>query len=153
MTVRIMTVCTGDICRSPYAGRVLADAFEAVSPGAFEVECVGIGALVGAGVDPRSVLMLARRGLEHDGFRARQISEPLLEGVDLVLPLTLEHRKIVPSYSPRLMKRCFTLKEAAGLIRFAKQRTPWGERDAGTASPEERWAQVIPAELVRSVAC
>lgn len=148
MPVRILTVCTGNICRSPYAQLLLQHRLDDVRPGSFEVSSVGTGALVGQGVDPGSASILAARGVAHDTFEARQITEPLLDGVDVVLPLTIEHRKTVLSYAPRLLKRCYTVKEIARLITAADQRRPWEERLAGTSTPQERW-QRIPQELAR----
>jgi protein-tyrosine phosphatase len=100
MTVSIITVCTGNICRSPYAERALAHRLDEVRPGSFVVTSVGTGALVGEGIDPGSVRALEARGIRHDGFEARLISEQLLKDVDLVLPMTVEHRRTVLSYAP-----------------------------------------------------
>jgi protein-tyrosine phosphatase len=148
MTVRILTVCTGNICRSPYAERVLAHRLEAVRPGVFEVTSAGTGALVGEGVDPGSGRHLDSRGIRHDDFAARQLSERILDEVDLVVPLAVEHRKLVLSYAPRLLKRAYTLKELARLIDSAGQGQPWAERLAGLETPEERW-KAIPQHLAR----
>lgn len=148
MTVRIMTVCTGNICRSPYAQLTLARALATVRPGAFEVVSAGTGALVGNPVDPGSARILDERQIAHDTFRARQISEQLLGDVDLVLGMAVEHRKIVLSYAPRLLKRTFTIKELARLVDSAEEQRPWSERLAGLRTPEERWAQ-IPLDLAR----
>lgn len=148
MTVRILTVCTGNICRSPYAERVLAHRLEAVRPGVFEVTSAGTGALVGEGVDPGSARHLDSRQIGHSDFAARQLSERILDEIDLVIPMTVEHRKTVLSYTPRLLKRAYTLKELARLIESAEQAQPWRERLAGAATPEERWAR-IPMELAR----
>lgn len=148
MTVRILTVCTGNICRSPYAERVLAHRLEAVRPGGFEVMSAGTGALVGEGVDPGSARHLDSRQIGHSDFAARQLSERILDEIDLVIPMTVEHRKTVLSYTPRLLKRAYTLKELARLIESAEQAQPWRERLAGLTTPEERW-RAIPQHLAR----
>ncbi len=148
MTVRILTVCTGNICRSPYAERVLARQLEEVRPGAFEVRSAGTGALAGHGVDPGSARHLDDRGVPHSDFEARQITEQTLADVDLVIPMEVEHRKIVLSYAPRLLKRAYTLKELARLITSAGQAQPWAQRLAGLSTTEERWA-AIPQHLAR----
>lgn len=108
----------------------------------------GVGALVDHPVDPGSVVHLEFKGIEHADFAARQISERMLDDVDLVLAMTVEHRRAVLSYAPRLLKRCFTLKEIARLIDAAEQTQPWTERLEGCDGPDERWAR-IPAELAR----
>ena len=148
MSVRIMTVCTGNICRSPYAHLALGRALDAVRPGAFEVRSAGTQALIGNPVDPGSASILAARGIAHEGFTARQLTERLLDDVDIVLPLEVSHRKIVLSYSPRHLKRAFTVKELARLLDSAGEREPWTQRLAGLATPEERWA-ALPSHLAR----
>ncbi len=148
MTVRILTVCTGNICRSPYAERVLAHRLEEVRPGAFAVTSAGTGALVGEGVDPGSARHLDGLGVGHSDFAARQLTEGILGEVDLVIPMEVEHRKLVLSYAPRLLKRCYTIKELARLIDSAEQTEPWTQRLAGLATPDERWA-AIPQHLAR----
>lgn len=148
MTVRILTVCTGNICRSPYAQLLLAHRLDAVRPGAFDVSSAGTGALVDQGVDPGSATLLEARGVAHDTFAARQITERILGEVDLVIPMEVEHRKLVLSYAPRLLKRCYTIKELARLIDSAEQAEPWTQRLAGLATPDERWA-AIPQHLAR----
>ena len=83
MTVRIMTVCTGNICRSPYAHLTLQAALEQVRPGTFEVSSAGTGALIDNSVDPGSAHILDARGVPHEEFRARQISEQLNRAIVL----------------------------------------------------------------------
>lgn len=148
MTVRLLTVCTGNICRSPYAQLALQAALDDVRPGAFDVSSAGTGALVGRPVDPGSASILDARGIAHEGFVARQISEKIMSDIDLVLPLEAGHRKLVLSYSPRHLKRAYTLKEFARLLDAADARQPWTERLAGLATPEERWA-ALPQHLAR----
>ena len=148
MTVRIMTVCTGNICRSPYAQLRLQQALDTVRPDTFEVSSAGTHALVGEPVDPGSVRVLAERGVTADGFAARQLDERMLADVDIVLPLTTAHRKIVLSHSPRHLKRAYTVAELARLFDAAEEAQPWTERLAGMATPEERWA-ALPSHLTR----
>lgn len=148
MGVRILTVCTGNICRSPYAHFALQHALDAVRPGAFGVSSAGTHALIGNPVDPGSAGILDRRGIDASSFAARQISEPMLGDIDFVLPLEVTHRKSVLSYSPRHLKRAFTLKEFARLLDSADEREPWIQRLAGAATPEERWG-ALPSHLAR----
>lgn len=148
MSVRILTVCTGNICRSPYAHLALQHALDAVRPGAFEVTSAGTHAMIGNPVDPGSAGILDQRGVDSSAFVARQISERMLAGIDIALPLEVAHRKIVLSYSPRHLKRAYTLKELARLLESADEREPWSERLAGLTTPEERWA-ALPSHLAR----
>lgn len=148
MSVRLLTVCTGNICRSPFAHLALQHGLDAVRLGAFEVTSAGTQALIGNAVDPGSAGILADRGVAHDHFAARQITERMLDDIDIVLPMEVAHRKIVLSYSPRHLKRAFTLKEFARLLDMADAREPWTQRLAGLESPEERWG-ALPSHLAR----
>lgn len=148
MAVHIMTVCTGNICRSPFAQLVLQDALERIRPGSFTVSSSGTGALIDSAVDPGSASILDARGIDHSEFAARMISEDLLRDVDVVLPLEVAHRKLVLSHAPRLLKRAFTLKEFARLLDAAGEREPWTQRLAGLSSVEERW-RALPSHLAR----
>ena len=148
MSVRILTVCTGNICRSPYAQFALQEALEAVRPGAFEVTSAGTGALIGHPVDPGSASILDARDVSHEGYAARQISEQIMGEVDIALPLEISHRKVVLTYSPRHLKRTFTLKEFVRLLDAADAREPWTDRLAGRATVEERWG-ALPSHLAR----
>lgn len=148
MAVRILTVCTGNICRSPYAHLALGHGLDGVRPGAFEVTSAGTHAMVGNPVDPGSAGILDRRGVDSSAFVARQITERMFDEIDVVLPLEVAHRKIVLSYSPRHLKRAFTLKEFARLLASAEEREPWAQRLAGLTTPEERWA-ALPAHMAR----
>ena len=105
-------------------------------------------ARAGAAGDPGSARHLDSLGIQHSDFAARQLSEQILGEVDLVIPLEVEHRKLVLSYAPRLLKRAYTLKELARLIDSAEQVEPWSARLAGLTTPEERWA-AIPQHLAR----
>lgn len=146
MSVRIITVCTGNVCRSPYAHLALKAALDRVRPGAFEVSSAGTGALVGYPVDPGSAVLLEARGIAHEGFAARRLSRHILADIDIVLALEVAHRRAVLSHSPRHLKRAFTLKEIARLLDAAGQREPWTRRLAGLDSPHERWA-ALPVHL------
>ncbi|MBA4084735.1 MAG: low molecular weight phosphatase family protein [Kytococcus sp.] len=148
MSVRLLTVCTGNICRSPYAHLALQHGLDAVRPGAFEVSSAGTMALIGNAVDPGSASILTSRGVSSETFAARQISEQILEDTDIALPLEVEHRKAVLSYSPRHLKRTFTLKEFVRLLDAADAREPWTARLAGLATVEERWG-ALPSHLAR----
>src|SRR6476620_12469959 len=71
--VRILTVCTGNICRSPVAERLLQAGLDRMKPGAFEVESAGTRAMVGQPVQPSSADIIRSYGGTPEGFAARQL--------------------------------------------------------------------------------
>lgn len=111
MTFSILTVCTGNICRSPVAELMLARDLSAVT--GVNVESAGTGALVGAGVPEPARLRAASVGIDASQHEARQISVGMIQRADLVLTMAREHRRTVVEHSPAAMRRTFTLREFA----------------------------------------
>jgi protein-tyrosine phosphatase len=114
--VKILTVCTGNICRSPFAERYLQTHLDELAPGRFELSSAGTQAMVGKPMDRRSAELLEQAGGSDDGFQARQLNEMMLSDVDFVLALTVEHRNVVLARSPRMLKRAFTVREFARVL-------------------------------------
>jgi protein-tyrosine phosphatase len=94
MTYRVMTVCTGNICRSPMAEIVLRSRFEAAGLDV-EVDSTGISDEEhGNPVDRRARSVLAKHGYPTgEGHHARQVSASDLLSRDLVLAMTSQHAR------------------------------------------------------------
>ncbi|WP_306298848.1 low molecular weight protein-tyrosine-phosphatase [Cellulomonas iranensis] len=93
---RVMTVCTGNICRSPMAEVVLRQRFADAGLGdVVEVDSTGVSDEEhGNPVDPRARAVLRRHGYPTgDGHRARQVRASELAERDLVLPMTAAHAR------------------------------------------------------------
>lgn len=136
---RILTVCTGNICRSPLAERLLQHGLDAVSPGAFSVASAGTGALVGSGMDPHIQGYARVFGASPDGFVSRQLTSAVLAGQDLVLALTREHRSKIVELQPSLLKMTFSLRELARVL-------PGIDGDPAL-EPPERWRMALVRAL------
>jgi protein-tyrosine phosphatase len=84
MTVRITTVCLGNICRSPIAAAVLGAELADLD---VEVDSMGTGGWhAGDPADPRALAALERAGYELEHV-ARQASPQSLADTDLVLAM------------------------------------------------------------------
>lgn len=93
---RVMTVCTGNICRSPMAEIVLRDRFEAAGLGdSVVVDSSGVSDEEhGNPVDPRARAVLAEHGyLTGGGHHARQVTATDVASRDLVLAMTTRHAR------------------------------------------------------------
>ncbi len=109
--VRILTVCSGNICRSPAAELLLTEALgDAVS-----VASAGTIARPGLMVSPEMAQLLAEDQVPSYLFRSRRLDEASIVNADLVLALTREHRSRVVSLVPTALRRTYTLKEFARL--------------------------------------
>ncbi|MFP5316355.1 MAG: low molecular weight phosphatase family protein [Actinomycetes bacterium] len=138
---RILAVCTGNICRSPLVERLLRSSFDALAPGEFEVSSAGTGALVGREIDPQVAGFVRVFNGDTNNFAARQVEERILDGKDLVLTLTRDHRGRIIELMPSLLRKTFTLREFARLI------TPL-DGDPTLNGPM-RWRAILP-KVVRA---
>lgn len=114
-TYQIVFVCTGNICRSPAAERLLADRLSNIPE--IVVSSVGTGALVGEGIHIPMAHLLEQSGIASGPFHAREASVETLADADLVLGMTRRHRSAAVALAPRLVTRTFTLRELARLAR------------------------------------
>ena len=108
----ILTVCTGNICRSPAAERLLASG---IGPGV-TVHSAGTWALVGSAIDEQMAGLLRAAGVPTDGFAARQLTAGHLRSSDLALALTTAHRADMLQLAPATLRRSFTLLEFARIV-------------------------------------
>ncbi len=109
-------VCTGNICRSAYAERLLQHQLDGIAPGAFVIRSAGTQAMVGHPMEPSAAQRLVLKDGSDMAFMARQLNENTLAGVDFVLAMTEEHRTTVVELSPRMLKRSYTIREFAAVI-------------------------------------
>jgi protein-tyrosine phosphatase len=121
--MRLLFVCTGNICRSPLAERLASSWAElALGPAAaaVHIRSAGIEALEGHAMDKRSATALDSLGGDPSGFTARTLQPAMVEQADLVLTMTRKQRRSVLNVAPGAMRRTFTLPEAADLLRSAE---------------------------------
>jgi protein-tyrosine phosphatase len=116
---RILIVCTGNICRSPFIERLLQhelDKRSSVSERGVIVRSAGTGALAGSAMDPRAAAQLELHGGDAAGFSARELTPALVAESDLVLTATRAHRGKVALMSPKALRRVFTFRDFADLV-------------------------------------
>jgi protein-tyrosine phosphatase len=116
---RILIVCTGNICRSPFIERLLQHELDKRRTGSDRdiiVGSAGTAALLGSAMDPQAEAQLRAYGGDASGFRARDLSPALIAESDLVLTATREHRGKVAMMSPKALRRVFTFRDFADLV-------------------------------------
>ncbi len=146
--VRLLTVCTGNICRSPYAAALLRDGLEWARPGAFEVSSAGTHAAVGRPMDPGSRRLLREREVEDHGFRARMLTTQVLQPQDLVLVMTGEHRAHVLDECPAVHRRTVGIIDLATSLGEIGDHATWEILLAGRDADDvrARW-RILPDVL------
>jgi protein-tyrosine phosphatase len=99
---RVMTVCTGNICRSPMAEVVLRDRFEAAGLGdRVVVDSGGTSSEeLGNPIDPRAAQVLREAGYPVPRRTAHQVSARDIAERDLLLPMTAQHARRLRTQAP-----------------------------------------------------
>jgi protein-tyrosine phosphatase len=114
---RILTVCTGNVCRSPFLERALQSELDrSWGPGAVEVRSGGTGALDGYPMEESARLLMEEKGYLADGFVARTLLPEHVAEADLVLTATRAHRGKVATLHPRALRYVFAFREFAELV-------------------------------------
>lgn len=128
MTYRILTVCTGNICRSPMAEFQLRAALEEAGLGdRVDVASAGTTSYEeGNPVDPRAGALLREHGTDPSAHRARAVTREELSRADLVLALDHDHVRPLERLSgERLGER----------IRMLRSFDPQAGEDLGIRDP------------------
>ncbi|MER7796452.1 low molecular weight phosphatase family protein [Microbacterium sp. NPDC096154] len=113
--VRILTVCTGNVCRSPLAEAILRSRLSEFD---IDISSAGIRALVGDGMTEQTVELALAHGVTDENasiHRARLLTEEVLQDVDLVLAMGREHRRYIVEMMPSRLRSTFTIRELARL--------------------------------------
>jgi protein-tyrosine phosphatase len=117
----VLSVCMGNICRSPMAERMLIHAMrERIGDRVDDWVCsesAGTGGWhAGEAMNPPAAGELRRRGAASDGFRARKLLASHVDTADLVLTATAEQVEFVAGLRPDAASRVFVLGEFGRLV-------------------------------------
>ncbi|WP_285137041.1 low molecular weight phosphatase family protein [Microbacterium sp. lyk4-40-TSB-66] len=114
--LNVLTVCTGNICRSPLAALTLE-----ARTGDLEVRFASAGtrARDGGLMTEEAIDLAVERGVPSvaaHAHRARLLMPDHLQHVDLVVAMTREHRRAVVEMDPSRLRMTFTARELVRAI-------------------------------------
>lgn len=143
MTARILTVCTANMVRSP-----LAELYLRAQLGGLPVLVQSAGTIPGprdhmADRAKKVALELGLPASEIEAHRPRRLTRDAVEGADLILGMSREHRSAAVQLDLGSLRYSFTAREFARMSREV---------------PDERFAEALasvaadPRERVRAVA-
>jgi protein-tyrosine phosphatase len=133
----VLTVCSGNICRSPLAEQLLASRL-GDGPFTFAVSSAGTIADDGDVMDETAAEQSRRRGGSPDGHRSRLLRAGFVAESHLVLTATRAHRAEVVKLLPRASRFTFTLNQFARLV--------------AAVDPADRAAWQAPEDVVAAAA-
>jgi protein-tyrosine phosphatase len=109
----ILTVCTGNVCRSPLAELLLRARLADLSP---VVTSAGTRGLASAPMTREAEHLAVALGVDAGdaaSHRSRFLTEHHLSSPDLILTMTRDHRRAVAELAPSRLRETFTIREFA----------------------------------------
>ncbi|AZK58390.1 protein tyrosine phosphatase [Klebsiella pneumoniae] len=100
----ILVLCTGNICRSPIAERILRDFFPEK-----EIDSAGLGALVGKPADASAINVAEKKGISLQGHKGRQFTAEMGRRYQLILVMERMHLEQVSNIAPELRGKTMLL--------------------------------------------
>lgn len=143
LVLRILFVCTGNICRSPMAERLAVAYSQHLALPDLLISSAGTRGMVGHPIHPHAATVLEQLGGDPSDFSARKLTMRVATEADLVLTMTREHRQAVLELAPRQLHKTFTLAEAARLA---------SEHDSGSVAELATLRSHSPASKAYDVA-
>ncbi|MCZ4325377.1 arsenate reductase/protein-tyrosine-phosphatase family protein [Brachybacterium paraconglomeratum] len=111
----VLFVCTGNVCRSPFAEHLLRDRLPGI-----HAASRGIFALEGRAMESQMAGELSARGVDPQGFRARQVSAADL-GADLILTMSSRQRAYLLDEFPAVARHIGHMRHIPELARMASE--------------------------------
>lgn len=109
--MKIMFICTGNICRSAMADWLLKKKLEQNNITNIGVYSSGIYAIDGDVSPYEAIEVMEEYGVELKKHRATNIRRSNIKDMDIILCMTISHKRDLIYMYPELKEKIYTLKE------------------------------------------
>ncbi|QKJ20237.1 low molecular weight phosphatase family protein [Microbacterium hominis] len=134
----LLTVCTGNICRSPLAAQLLQTRLAPLHP---TVTSAGTRGLDAVPMTVEAAHLAQHLGVSAElsaAHRSRFLTEADLVSPDLILTMTRKHRRAVAELAPSRMRQTFTVREFARITAAMGDRMLLAAASEGGDDPRAR---------------
>ena len=123
--MKVLFVCTGNICRSPMAEAMAREAFARVGCDDIEVASAGTWADYGSPASSGAQSVMSNNGIDISEHASRPLQRREVEESDLVVVMTSVHVREVGQVAPMSERKVFLLKE----LNEVEPKVPEGDGD------------------------
>ena len=143
----ILTICTGNVCRSPMAEKLLHHALTGQDAPLNQIEIVSAGVAAGYG-DPasaNSVAALKKIKLDLSRHKSQPLTQDLIDRAFLILGMTQSHIDILSHYYTGLPERMHLFREFMAKGETPEIPDPYGQNYAAYATCFDSMVEAIPS--------
>ena len=143
----ILTICTGNVCRSPMAEKLLHHALAGQGAPLNQIEIVSAGVAAGYG-DPasaNSVAALKKIKLDLGRHKSQPLTQDLIDRAFLILGMTQSHIDILSHYYTGLPERVHLFREFMGKGETPEIPDPYGQNFAAYSTCFDSMVEAIPS--------
>ncbi len=125
--MKMMFICTGNICRSAMAHWLMKKKIEEKNIPNVEIYSSGIFAMPGDVSTEEAIEVMEEYGVDLKQHRATLTRNSNIQEMEIILCMTNSHKQNLIQMYPELKNKIFTLKEYVGITKDgAEIKDPWG---------------------------
>lgn len=143
----ILTICTGNVCRSPMAEKLLQHALAGQGTPLNQIEIVSAGVAAGYGepASVNSVTALKKVKIDLDGHKSQPLTQDLIDRAFLILGMTQSHIDTLNYHHTDLPERVHLFREFMGKDDSPEIPDPYGQNYTAYAACFDSMAEAIPS--------